>query len=220
MVKNILVIGADSELAKEFINSKSNKNTNFYKVSRNIKESDIEVKNYLIDSQKISEFAEKIPSCIVIFFNGFIAENRPEQYPSRNEIALTYEINFKIPYFLTQELLPLKNIKKFIYISSIAAVKPRFKNYIYGNCKSLLEESIGAIGIKNFLFLRFGKINTKMSKNHKNVVFTLETKQAAKLIYKNLKKNGIKYPNYSLKFISILLMLVPKKIINNVEKKL
>ena len=39
------------------------------------------------------------------------------------------------------------NVKKFIFISSMAAVKPRNKNYIYGLSKKTLEESVRGVVI-------------------------------------------------------------------------
>ena len=220
MVNNYLIIGADSELAKAFIQFNSNKESEFFRISRNRIESDLEIGDYRDDIDKVINYVKKLPSCYVIFFNGFLAENRPIQFPSTEEIRLTYKINFQIPFFLTQQLSKLENIEKYVYISSIAAVKPRFKNYIYGNTKNMLEKSINALGIKNVLFLRFGKIKTRMSKDHKDLLFTLSKKEAAGLIYRKIKNTGITYPNYKLLLISFALRLLPIKFLNSLEKSL
>ncbi len=220
MVNNYLIMGADSELAKAFIQYNSNKDNEFFKISRNEIESDLVIGSYLHDIDTIINYVKKLPPCYVIFFNGFLAENRPIQYPSTEDIRLTNEINFQIPLFLTQKLSQLENIEKYVYISSIAAVKPRFKNYIYGNTKNMLEKSINALGIKNVLFLRFGKINTKMSKDHKDLLLTLSKKEAAELIYRKIKKTGITYPNYKLLLVSFALRLLPIKFLNFIEKSL
>lgn len=220
MVNNILIVGADSELAREFIKFNLNKNNKIYKVSRNNFESDIEINDYIKDVNVIINYVNKLPRCYVIFFNGFLAENRPMQYPSSEEIISTYKINFQIPFFLTQKISQFENIEKYVYISSIAAIKPRFKNYIYGNTKNMLEKSISELDIKNVLFLRFGKIKTKMSADHQSLVFTLNKEKAAELIYRNLKKNGIKYPNFGLLLISFGLKLLPIRLINYIEKTL
>ena len=220
MVNNILIVGADSELAREFIKFNLNKNNKIYKLSRNNFESDIEINDYTKDVNVIINYAKKLPRCYVIFFNGFLAENRPKKYPSSEEIISTYKINFQIPFFLTQKISQFENIEKYVYISSIAAIKPRFKNYIYGNTKNMLEKSISELDIKNVLFLRFGKIKTKMSADHQSLVFTLNKEKAAELIYRNLKKNGIKYPNFGLLLISFGLKLFPIRLINYIEKTL
>ena len=220
MVNNFLIVGADSELARDFIKLNLNKNNNIFKISRNIFESDIEINDYIKDFKTIINYAKKIPRCNVIFFNGFLAENRPQQYPSIEEITSTYKINFQIPFFLTQKISQLENIEKYVYISSIAAIKPRLKNYIYGNTKNMLEKSISEMDIENVLFLRFGKIKTKMSSDHKDLFFTLNKDNAAELIYRNLKKTGITYPNFRLLLISFGIKLLPAKLLNYIEKSL
>lgn len=220
MVNNYLIIGADSELAKAFIQFNSNKESEFFKISRNKVESDLEIGDYIDDIDKVINYVKKLPFCYVIFFNGFLAENRPIQFPSTEETILTYKINFLIPFFLTQQLSQLENIEKYVYISSIAAIKPRFKNYIYGSTKKMLENSINSLGIKNVLFLRFGKIKTRMSKDHKDLLFTLSKKEAAGLIYRKIKHTGITYPNYKLLLISFALRLLPVKFLNSIEKSL
>lgn len=220
MVRNYLIIGADSELAKAFIQFNSNKDTGFYKLSRNKNESDLEIKDYLLDVEKITNYVKKLPPCYVIFFNGYLAENRPIQFPSIHEISLTYKINFQIPFLLTQRLSHLDNLEKFVFISSIAAVKPRYKNYIYGNTKNMLEKSIVGSGIKNVLFLRFGKIKTRMSKDHKDLLFTLNKTEASELIFRKIKKTGIRYPNYKVLLVSFALRSLPVKLLNRIEKSL
>ena len=220
MVNNYLIIGADSELAKAFIEFNSNKGIEFFKISRNEIESDLKIGDYLNDIDTIINYVKKLPPCYVIFFNGFLAENRPMQYPSAEDIRLTHKINFQIPFFLIKKLSKLKNVEKYVYISSIAAVKPRFKNYIYGNTKNMLEKSINGLGIKNVLFLRFGKIKTRMSIDHKDLIFTLNKEKAAELIHRKLKKTGITYPNYRLMFSSYFIKWLPIKLLNSIEKSL
>lgn len=217
MVNNYLIIGADSELAQEFIKINSTNKVNLFKISRNPIESDVLISDYFNDVQKIIDYVESLPNCYIIFFNGYLAENRPVQYPSNEELNMTFKINFHVPYFLTNELLHLDNIKKYVYISSLAAVKPRLKNFVYGSMKRLLEQSIKSLGLKNVLFLRFGKIRTSMSTGHKDMLLTMSKKTASELIFKNIKKTGISYPNFGLWFISIFLKFLPIKLINFIE---
>ena len=86
MVNNYLIIGADSELAKAFIQLNPNKESKFFKISRNRIESDLEIGDYFDDIDKVIDYVKKLPTCYVIFFNGFLAENRPTQFPSTEEI--------------------------------------------------------------------------------------------------------------------------------------
>ena len=66
------------------------------------------VNDYLSDVQKIADFLKNYDNLVIIFFNGYLAENRDLKIPSHEEIEKTQKINFLIPYFLN-----LKKRKKF-----------------------------------------------------------------------------------------------------------
>ena len=95
----------------------------------------------------------------------------------------------------------------------MAAIKPRYKNFIYGNNKKKLEVSIKKEGVK-YLIIRYGKIFTKMSEGHKTPPFSLSALDAAKILIKKIEKRGVVYPNFGLFLISILIKLTPSKLIN------
>jgi len=109
-------------------------------------------------------------------------------------------------------------VKKFIFISSMAAVKPRNKNFIYGLSKKTLEESIRKSGNLNYLIVRFGQIKTKMSQNHNEPPFTLTKDRASLKLLKLIDKKGLRYPSYSLFIISFLIKILPIKLIDKIEK--
>ena len=50
------------------------------------------------------------------------------------------------------------DVKKYVFISSMAAVKLRNKNFIYGYYKKKLENNILSGKLNNSLIFRFGKI--------------------------------------------------------------
>lgn len=210
---NIIIIGASSELAEEFIKL-NNENNLFLISSKEIKfpHTQLVVKNYTDDKSKIIKFCNEIENPIVIFFNGYLKENRPFEFPNNNQIENTFKINYLIPHELTDSLLSSNsNIQKFVYISSFAAIKPRFKNFIYGASKKLLEESIISLELNNFLILRFGKIDTKMSSGHKKSFFDLSKKKAAEIINNKIKNSqGIQYGNLKFKMIAIVIKIIPK----------
>ena len=84
-------------------------------------------------------------------------ENRPLQSPDLEEINNTININFVIPYILTEKIISKANYKKLIYISTVAAIKPRYKNYIYGLSKKMLESSIVEFNKKILQYLGLAK---------------------------------------------------------------
>jgi short-subunit dehydrogenase len=214
--KNIIIIGSSSELAQEVLKQLIQSNTIF---SISLKDSDdtkhLKVTNYLEEAKNIVEFISSVHSPIVIFFNGYLAENRPIQNPTSYEIVKTLEINYFIPYKLTEMIVNQNiQIKKLVFISSFAAGKQRYKNFIYGYSKRLLEESIKYLNPNNYLLIRFGKIKTSMSKNHSSSFFDLDKKKAANIIVKFLvSKEGLVYPNISTKILSILIKMIPTSII-------
>ena len=221
MIKEIVLIGSSSELAFEFLKKIEVQSTyKAHTVSSKIDSvASLLVNEYLEDSEKISDYISNLNNPYVIFFNGYLRENRPKYYPSIRETLETFKINFRTPLFLTKEIAKNNKNAKFIYISTIAAIKSREKNYIYGISKALLEKNIKE-GNLSYLILRFGKIRTKMSENHSDPPFTLNKPEAASLIIKFLEKEGILYPTIGLKMMAILIKFLPSKLLDFIEKNI
>lgn len=220
---NLVLIGASSEIAIEFNKICYLNGINTLLVTRNSSletksnSEQLVVKDYLEDYERIKHKISTYKSCIVIFFNGVLYENRPISFPSAEEIRKTIDVNYTIPYGVCSQLsLDLDNIEKYIFISTIAAVKPRFKNYIYGNNKKKLEESIYNLNLPSKLIIRFGKVFTNMSLGHKTPPFTLKPEVAAEKIFSNLDKTDIIYPNFGLKVIAFFLKVTPSSLINKI----
>ena len=133
VVRKVVVIGASSELSRSFVELCSRKNISTYLVSRrqkNLKDAEnyLEIKDYIDDIEILISTIKDLGNCVVIFFNGALFENRPLRYPSKKEIELTELINYQIPFHLYKKLInESDNIEKFIFISSMAAIKPREK---------------------------------------------------------------------------------------------
>jgi hypothetical protein len=217
-----VLIGAGSEIAAEFMKLCKENNIDFFTVSRNKINEDLSNNNLIIsdyiDSKKsISRFINNIENPTVIFFNGALFENRPLLHPSKNEIEITKVVNYDIPYTLTKYLKEKNDINKFIYLSSIAAVVPRPKNYIYGSFKRKLEDDVVKLNLDNYLFVRFGKVFTKMSINHRTPPFSLEPHQAGKIILKKVNNRGVVYGNFGLFVMGSILKLIPRKIISRIN---
>ena len=224
MVNNLVVIGANSEFSEVFLNIAKDSELKIYGISRkkinNItSENQLLVEDYIEDKEKILSFLSKVENASVIFFNGFLAENRPTYFPTDKEINKTIELNYLIPYQLTLEMVKKLKNYKFIYISSIAAVKPRYKNFIYGISKRNLEESVVKVNDLNYLIIRYGQIYTSMSKDHSKAPFSLSKEEAAKKLFKLINQNGKKYASNALLFSSLLIKFLPIKFINYIEGK-
>ena len=223
VAKNFILIGANSEFATAFADKLIKNNHKVYGVSRAFvpylnKKEQIQLKNYDEKSTELSYFVETIENPYIVFFNGFLAENRPSYYPTYKEIEETLYANYLTPLSLFNQMCKNTNVKKFIFISSMAAVKLRNKNYIYGLSKKILEESVKKRGNLNYLIVRFGQIKTKMSQNHNEPPFTLTKDKASLKLLKLINKRGLRYPSYSLFIISFLIKILPIKLIDKIEK--
>ena len=97
MKENIVIIGSSSDLAEEFKNVCLQNNHRVFTVSRknNFEKNHLCIKDYLEDSKDIYEFCKNNSNLIVVFFNGFLKENRPLESPNSFEINQTDFINFR-----------------------------------------------------------------------------------------------------------------------------
>ena len=223
VTNNYVFVGANSELASAFSEQLTSNNCEIYGISRKpipyLNESNqIQIKDYINDAPNIINFIKDIERPNIIFFNGFLAENRNIYFPNFDEIVETINANYLAPIGLTFEIRKIIKANKFIYISSMAAIKPRNKNYIYGLSKKSLEETISKEKDLNYLIVRFGQIETRMSENHKRPPSTLTKKSAAIKLFNHIDKSGIIYASISLKLISIFMKFLPTKIIDAIEK--
>lgn len=219
MVSKFVLFGANSDVSKELIKICRLKNYEVIGISRKMidnfeKHESIIVKDYLEDYEKIVKSLKSYKNITIIFFNGALYENRPLKSPNEEEIFKTKFINFKIPFELCKKLnKDLDNVNKFVFISSMAAVKPRYKNFIYGETKKKLEVSLLELNLNSLLIIRFGKIYTKMSEGHGYAPFSLSPERAAQIIFNKLNKVGLKYANFGLFLVSIIIKLIPSRIL-------
>lgn len=220
MVKNIVIVGSSSEISKAFYKVAIEKKLNIYKISsietgNNV----LKVENYAHDIGKIINFIEILDNPIVIFFNGYLKENRIKQFPDIDEIYETVNINFLVPYTIALKLQENKKYEKLIFISSISALKPRFKNYIYGLSKMNLEHALKYLDFKKTLIIRFGLVKTNMSIGHIVPPFANLPIEAAQIIFKNINKNGIIYSSFGERTLAFCIKYLPIRFINYLESQ-
>ena len=102
VAKNFILIGANSEFATAFADKLIKNNHKVYGVSREFvpylnQNEQIQLKNYDEKSTELSYFVETIESPYIVFFNGFLAENRPSYSPTYKEIEETLCANYLTP---------------------------------------------------------------------------------------------------------------------------
>ena len=200
MKDNILIIGASSEIAKEYIIQK-NQSANIYSISRKkIRQKCTKkfiVKNFVnLQKNYFKKIFKNILFSKVLFFIGNQGPKKKKIINIHNKKILdTFLINSIVPIKLSQILIENKNITKkaiFIFFSSRSgsiaergSMKHHKKkgNHIYRASKSLLNSFV-----KNLSF----------EQNHKNYIFVcyhpgwVDTKSAKGKMTKN---KAIKYFN-------------------------
>ena len=223
-MKNIIIFGSSSDLATEFTDILNKKKINFFSITQNKENTNnkntLIVKDYEADIDLIYEFIKNIKNPYIFFFNGYLKENRPLYSPTNIEILQTFKINFFVPYVVINKIKDSNfEFQKITVISSIAATKPRLKNFIYGNTKTLLETYMKKSKIKKYSVIRFGYIYSKMSESHTPPPFAIDKQKAAKYIFNSLngKKRLYVFPRILL-FISILMKIAPSSILERLEK--
>lgn len=104
-----------------------------------------------------------------------------------------------------------------LYISSVAAMRPRIKNFTYGASKTAADFFAEGLSFKyrnDGLFLhilRPGFVFTKMSKDFKPAPFAINTAEVAALALRGLKKGQtIIYAPSILKIVMNLLKIIPR----------
>ena len=223
--KKICLIGASSDLGVEV--AKVCGSRNMYQVfgvsrqeSRNksLYEEILIVSDYESDKEMIGDFVAKHNVTDIILFNGFIGKNN-------KPVEKIVEINLSIPLSLINsiEMNADGNIT-YTIISSLAASRPRAKNYIYGLSKYLLEESIRNRDVGKYIIFRSGFIRTKMTADHKEPPFTKNPEEVAekltKAIGNNKKKVSIVYSSLPILLLFNIFKVIPLSILNALEKRL
>lgn len=229
MVKNILIIGGNSDFAKAIIKNLNKDQYNIFLISRsqvNIdKVQTYVIKNYLDEIYKIEDITKKNNIDNVLIFNGLIFEGSEIRNLSKDEIVDTFFVNFVIPSSIINRLIQVNKKIRFSVISSIATAKLRNKNYYYGMSKQALEEYITNLRVGTYFIFRSGFIYTKLTEEHTAPPFSQDVQSVALEFIKEFLKKQIfstsyAYSSRKIKALYLLFQFTPKQILNYIERKL
>jgi decaprenylphospho-beta-D-erythro-pentofuranosid-2-ulose 2-reductase len=146
----------------------------------------------------------------------------PEQYA---EILFT---NFYSQALLLNQVnhnLRLQKHGQILVFSSVAGMRPRRKNFVYGVTKSgidfiaqgLQKDNIGE-GVE-ITIVRPGFVYTKMTKGATPAPFAISLEKAARISAKGLIRNkNVVYAPSILKFVMNILKLFPEKVFRLIDK--
>ncbi len=240
MKKSVLIIGASSDIAIEVSKIFIKKDYYLYLLTRNTeiisKISDFNNTNSKIiyfDPNNINELENLIntlnpsPEKILIA-NGYM-KNQTSNNDFDENLFKTININFLNNVFIIKKFIDFylsKNIKANISVfTSVAGIRGRAKNFIYGSSKSAMITYLSGMRQKyylnniNFTTIILGFVNTKMLKNEigVNKYLISDTSVVAKKIVNAIEKNKEIYFPLKWRIIMFLINLIPEKIFKKLK---
>jgi len=244
-MKNILVIGASSSIAKECCKIWALEKNNLFLVSRNKHEldklvNDLKIINnnhyekFLLDVNDFKKHDELIKTAIhkldkidIVLIAHGILSNQNQILNNTNEIIKEINTNGVSTICLIVELV--KELKKnnggvIATITSVAGDRGKSSNFIYGSSKSMVSCFLSGLRQKLFntnihvIDIKPAFINSKMTDNYKKNFLWKDPSDIAPQIVKeiNKKKDIIYAPKY-WKLISLIINLIPEFIFKRIK---
>ena len=240
--KTVVILGATCNLGIELSFIYAKNNFNLILISRNYEKTD-NLRNSI--NQKFPDITITVYELDILDLNSQnIVYNKIKQVPAGiislvgethqvekiNEknllniinINFTYLINF-LSFFLND--FEKKNEGFVICVSSVAGLRGRGKNFIYGSAKAALITFLS--GCRNYLNDKNVFIMTVLpgfikNNNDKKKIFEnflqIEPSVLAKKIYlAHKQKKKIVYSNFLWKLIMLIIQLLPNKIFNKIK---
>ena len=221
--RKLCLIGASSDLGLAIAQTASElAGIEVYGISRNelttTYKKTLNIHNYETSGDKIKGFIIENDISDIIILNGFVGENN-------HPVEKIIKINFSIPINLIKNIDSDRNSNiTYTVISSLAAAKPRKKNYVYGLSKYLLEQSIRNRESGKYIIFRAGFIKTKMTKDHKSAPFAKDPKEVAErvlsAVLSNKRRLSIRYSSFEIRLLFYAFKLIPLPVLNAIEKKI
>ncbi|MEM1408994.1 MAG: SDR family NAD(P)-dependent oxidoreductase [Bacteroidota bacterium] len=235
MKESVLILGANSDVAKECINLYVKKGYEVVAASRNLSQLEEFVRSLNIEEKVVLKHFDAVefgshqnfysdlknkPS-IVVYAAGFLVDNE--------QALLDWEGSFqmmKVHYAGAVSILNIiatdesnKHLAQIIGLSSLSGVRGRKSNFIYGSTKSAFTQYLA--GLKQYLIPRAIKVNVIVagyirSKMTAGLNLTeslmLEPEFIAKAVV-NAKNKLIIVPGFKWKIIYTILRLLPESLV-------
>ena len=229
--RNVVLFGSTSEIGLEVIKEFEVENLcNLYLVGREAPDIHTLTKKYtrvrfiecdFLDASKVKQvvteiFSQDQPDIALLSAGVLPPENNELDFAS---VANTVEFNslamIRLLSCVTDEFLK-KNTGTILVFSSVAAQRPRLKNFTYGASKAALD--FYAYGLAHKVLkqgvvikvLRLGYVFTRMSQNFPPAPFAISKEIAAKEILKSLRARKIAvYIPKKLQPLFFILRLLP-----------
>lgn len=235
--KTVLLLGANSDVAKECILQYMERGFSIIASSRNLDSLETFVKKNNIDASRLDlsyfdssdfcshqKFYDELPikPNIVVYAAGFLIENQKALY-NFDGVKQMMEVNYMGAVSILNIIAMDKsntNLERIIGLSSLSGVRGRKSNFIYGSTKAAFTQYLA--GLRQELFPRSilvnvlvsGYINTKINKGlnlNKNLL--MEPAYVAKHIV-NAGNSFSIVPNFKWKIIYYILKILPENLVS------
>lgn len=233
--KNVLILGANSDIAKQCIKQYIQKGFSVIAASRNIQsleefvqqsnlQSKVTVLSFdSVDFDSHQKFYDALPlkPHIVVYASGFLVDNEKalRDFKGTQQMML-------VNYMGAVSILNIiatdennKNLERIVGLSSLSGVRGRKSNFIYGSTKAAfttylagLRQELASRNIKvNALVI--GYIRTKINEGlHLNESLIMEPDYVAKHIV-NAGNSFTIVPNFKWKMIYLILKILPESLV-------
>ena len=236
----LLVLGANSDIAKAYVLKYISKNPTAYVLfaSRNQNETDDfiqknrlqeKVKFVYFDAEKLESHADFVNTLEgykpteILYAAGYCPTNT-ECFTSFETTQRMVYVNYLGAISILNQLVEDDNpfLKRIVGISSIAGVKGRKSNFMYGSTKSGLIAYLYGLSQKlkeraiTVQSIAPGSVKTKMTSHLKLPFFASSPEEVANVIYSKRKQFQV-YPSFIWRCIAMIVKLSPRFIVSKLE---
>lgn len=234
--KSVLILGANSDVAKECVKIYLQKGFHVMMASRNLKSMEEFIKENQLNSEKIDllyfdavdfashqKFYNELPfkPNVVLYSAGFLVQNE-NAFQDFDKTLQMMHTNYSGAVSILNIIAfdkTNKNLERIIGLSSLSGVRGRKSNFVYGSTKSAfttylagLRQELSPRNIKVNVFV-LGYIQSKINAGLQlNQSLMMEPSYVAKKIV-NVGNSFINVPNFKWKLIYQLLKNMPESLV-------
>jgi decaprenylphospho-beta-D-erythro-pentofuranosid-2-ulose 2-reductase len=237
-IQNILVIGGKSQIALETVSNVSlAPKGKVFLLGREIEKenviianADVTTMNYDISDpvqqiEKISELFDKRDFDLVILAVGYLgfqpSKSTLEEDQTIIDVNFTYSA--RVLNYVTDRL-KLQNHGKVLILSSVASVRPRKSNYIYGAAKSGLDFFARGLQLDflgtgvDICIARPGFVHSNMTKGITPAPFAISAAKAGEICARGiLKSKKVFFVPGILRYVMFIVKFLPYQILNKLN---
>ncbi len=234
--KTVLILGANSDVAKSCVKLYLKKGFNIIMASRNLCEMENFIKENHLNSEKINlqyfdavdfashqKFYDELPTKpnIVLYSAGFLVQNQVAFQDFDKTLTMMHTNYCGAVSILNIIAMDKsnKNLERIIGLSSLSGVRGRKSNFVYGSTKSAFTQYLA--GLRQELSSRkvqvnvfvLGYIRSKINEGLQlNQSLMMEPDYVAEKIV-NVGNSFLNVPNFKWKLIYLLLKNMPESLV-------